>query len=418
MQFIFNEDSNLYGYAGGNRDFEFPSNIKQMGCIEDSVKIYVEDYVYTYLYQYAKSGNGQEKLAALAGRHMVVDGQEVIIISGAIQGKSTIQEKGAESFSEETWKYINDQMDIYFKGLSLVGWVHTQPGFGAFLMAKDEDFHKEFFSESWQVLFVIDPLDKLDTFFVHNEERTGLRPAKGYFIYYEKNREMQEYMMDHSLVRPKVMPTENEEEVKENTVEGSEIVEKKKPTQEQRLDAAKDIRRILKKRAKEAEEENKTKYTVLAGVSSILCLVCLLMGFSIVHSVERLKRLESELASVQNSYVTMAQEMANKKTQTVFAAQNNTKETLTEPNEEPKTEPKPEKENTEQEKISEKQEQASVAVSNEDMDVYVIEEGDSLGYISQKYYGTREGIQMIMDANGLDNPDKIICGQEIKIPKK
>ena len=121
MQFIFNEDSNLYGYADGDREFEFPSNIKQMGCIDDRVKIYVEDYVYTYLYQYAKSGGGRERLGALAGRHMVVDEQDVIIISGAIQAKATLQDKGVETFTEETWEYINNQMEVYFKGLSLVG---------------------------------------------------------------------------------------------------------------------------------------------------------------------------------------------------------------------------------------------------------------------------------------------------------
>ncbi len=411
MQFIFNEDSNLYGYAGGNRDFEFPSNIKQMGCIEDGIKIYMEDYVYTYLYQYAKSGNGQERLAALAGRHMIVDGQEIVVISGAIQGRQTIQEKGVESFSEETWQYINSQMDVYFKDLALVGWVHTQPGFGAFLMARDENFHKEYFPEKWQLLFVIDPLDKLDTFFVHNEEATGLRPAKGYFIYYEKNKEMQEYMIDNSLVRPKVIgeePEQNEE--REAKVPGEEVKEKRKPTQEERLDAAKDIRRVLKKRAKEAEEENKTKYTVLAGVSSILCLVCLLMGMSMLNNVERLKRLETQLASVQSSYVTMAQELANTKTQTVFAAQ------------EPATPLKTETSGEPPQKIEDTEEPPKIAEAEppkeQEMELYVVEEGDNLGFISNKFYGTSKKVELIMDANGLDNPDKIICGQALKIPKQ
>ena len=411
MQFIFNEDSNLYGYAGGNRDFEFPSNIKQMGCIEDGIKIYVEDYVYTYLYQYAKSGNGQEKLAALAGRHLVVDGQEVIVISGAIQGHQTVQEKGVESFSEETWEYIHTQMEVYFKDLELVGWVHTQPGFGAFLMARDESFHKQYFPEKWQVLFVIDPMDKLDTFFVHNEELTGLRPAKGYFVYYEKNKEMQEYMIDHSLVRPKTVLGEPEEE--EERVENmSEQVktERRKPTPEERLDAAKDIRRVLQKRAKEAEEESKTKYTVLAGISSMLCLVCLLMGMSIIHNVERLKRVESQLASVQSSYMAMAQELANTKTQTVFAAQNTTELQKTEVvDKPPQSVAQPHQETAPSEQATQPQEKH--------IEIYIVEEGDNLGYISKKFYGTSQKVGVIMEANGLDNPDKIICGQELKIPK-
>jgi len=53
------------------------------------------------------SGGNKEKLAALAGKRVVVEGKEVIIISGAIQAKDTKQQRGAESFKEDTWRYIN-----------------------------------------------------------------------------------------------------------------------------------------------------------------------------------------------------------------------------------------------------------------------------------------------------------------------
>ena len=314
MQYLFHDDNNLYSAAGEQDDVTLPSNIKQIGSIEEDIKIYVEDYVHTYLYQYARSGGNKEKLAALAGRHIVVEGKEVIIISGAIQAKDTKQQRGAESFTEDTWRYINGQMEVYFKGLSLLGWVHTQPGFGTFLMAKDETFHREHFKEPWQVLFVIDSLDKLDTFFIHNAEKTGLRPAKGYFIYYEKNQEMQEYMLDNSLVRPRL------EKQKENIVEEGEE-RRKRPTPEQRMDAAKDIRRVLKKRAKEAEEENRSRLTMLAGVSSILCIACLFMGVSLLNNISRVRKLETEIVTVQNSYYAMAEQLEEAQTQMVFAAQ-------------------------------------------------------------------------------------------------
>lgn len=132
MQFLFNDDSNLYSAIGQKDNITLPSSTKQIGSIENDIKIYVEDYVHTYLYQYARSGGNKEKLAALVGKHITVEEQEAIIISGAIQAKDTIQQKGAETFTEDTWNYINGQMEVYFKGLSLVGWVHTQPGFGTF----------------------------------------------------------------------------------------------------------------------------------------------------------------------------------------------------------------------------------------------------------------------------------------------
>ena len=423
MQFLFNDDSNLYSSAGSDDDTTLPSNVKQMGSIEEGIRIYVEDYVYTYLYQYARSGGNKEKLAALAGKHMTVQGQEVIMISGAIQAKDTKQEKGAESFTEDTWRYINGQMEVYFKGLSLVGWVHTQPGFGTFLMARDETFHREFFKEPWQVLFVIDSLDKLDTFFIHNAEKTGLRPAKGYFIYYEKNQEMQEYMLDNSLVRPRVENKTQTTDVLEETKEQMQLQkgedakkQKKRPTPEQRMDAAKDIRRVLKKRAEEAEEENRSKLTMLAGVSSILCIACLFMGVSLLNNISRVRKLETEIATVQSSYHAMAEQL--EETQMVFAAQQAEQQQQEKLRKEAEEKAAREKQEAEKKAAEDAAKAEQAAKENAILGTYIVEEGDSLGYISQKFYGTSAGIKDIMLANGINDGNKIICGQTLVIPKR
>ena len=412
MQYLFHDDNNLYSAAGEQDDVTLPSNIKQIGSIEGDIKIYVEDYVHTYLYQYARSGGNKEKLAALAGKRVVVEGKEVIIISGAIQAKDTKQQRGAESFTEDTWRYINGQMEVYFKGLSLLGWVHTQPGFGTFLMAKDEAFHREHFKEPWQVLFVIDSLDKLDTFFIHNAEKTGLRPAKGYFIYYEKNQEMQEYMLDNSLVRPRL------EKQKENIVEEGEE-KRKRPTPEERMDAAKDIRRVLKKRAKEAEEENRSRLTMLAGVSSILCIACLFMGVSLLNNISRVRKLETEIATLQNSYYAMAEQLEEAQTQMVFAAQKAEQEQQERLKKEAEERAAQQKREQEQKAAEEEaKRKAEEEQQNKILAQYVVEAGDSLGYISSKFYGTSAGIKDIMAANGINDGNKIICGQTLIIPRR
>ena len=58
---------------GEKSGFTFPSNVKQMGNIDKKLKIYIEDYAYTYLYQYAKTGGGSEKLAVLVGGHTCIN---------------------------------------------------------------------------------------------------------------------------------------------------------------------------------------------------------------------------------------------------------------------------------------------------------------------------------------------------------
>ena len=380
MQYHFDGENNLY--ERGEKDFETPARVKQMGSIENGLKIFVEDYVYTYLYQYGRSGGGKEKLAALIGRHYVVNGQETVVISGAIQGKETVQENGIEQFSENTWEYIGGQMQRYFKGMNIVGWVHCQPGFGAFLMAKDENFHKEYFKEKWQVLFVIDTVDKLDHFYVYNEEGTGLRQAKGYYVYYDKNREMQEYMLENSMIRPK-------EEVNEERVIASEGMEerkeRRKPTQEERLDAAQDIRRVLQKREKAVKQAKKERDRLLVAVSCVLCVVCLSLGVAMFRSLDRLKLVEQELMAMQTTYQALAEDVKEVNVQSVFAVQ--------------------------EEKTTAYQEEEKRTVK------YRVEAGDSLGFISRKYYGDNSGIRKIMDMNGLEDADMIFEGQVLWIPE-
>ena len=391
MEYYFDGDSNLYDKT--EKEFSSPARVKQMGSIEGSLKSFVEDYVYTYLYQYGRSGGGREKLAALIGRHYVVNGQETVVISGASQGKGTIQENGMERFSEETWEYIGGQMQTYFKGMSIVGWVHCQPGFGAFLMAKDESFHREYFREKWQVLFVLDTVDKLDTFYIYNEEGTSLRQARGYFIYYDKNREMQEYMLENSLVRPK--ETEGEKEQKErkriSAADGEEKAEerrRRKPTPEERMDAAKDIRRVLKKREAAAKQAKKEHDRLLAAVSCVLCVVCVTLGVAMMQSLDRLRTVETELMAMQTSYETLAEDFEGVKVQQVFAVQ-------------------------------QAETQADTAESNtEKTKKYIVEGGDSLGYISRKFYGDNSGVTRIIDVNGLVDADMIYEGQVLWIPEK
>ena len=46
---------------------EIPSGAKQVGSVEPSLRIYMEDYVHTYLYRFAKTNASREKLAVLMG---------------------------------------------------------------------------------------------------------------------------------------------------------------------------------------------------------------------------------------------------------------------------------------------------------------------------------------------------------------
>ena len=71
-------------YDEKNGDFKLPKNIRQVGQSEGDTRIYVEDYVVTFLNERAKETPSEEKLAILLGNTVEKDDQIYIFIHGAV----------------------------------------------------------------------------------------------------------------------------------------------------------------------------------------------------------------------------------------------------------------------------------------------------------------------------------------------
>ncbi len=375
-----------------------PESVKQIGAIENDLRIYMEDYVYTYINQYARTNGAKEKLGILLGNHILSEGKNAIIINGFIQAKNTNSERGSESFTNESWSYIKEAKDKYFPQEEILGWVHTQPNFGAFLMGKDESYHNNYFPNDHQVLYILDPAEKIDTFYIRNRESDRLCAAKGYFIYYDTNEVMQTYMEDNRLTRPKearFTPTDTEN--KKSSL--LPFIKPKAVAEENIGDPASVGRSRLKKRS--SGEANKRKLAILGSVSGILCLSCIMICLNIMNHSERISNLEAELNS--------GNILTSNSTATVFASQSE--------NETPSSPLSPATSS-----LAEAEEEIVYVNDTEPVktssipEYYVVEKGDSLSYISRKFYGDDSMITAIMVENGIENSDRIFYGRKIKLP--
>lgn len=100
---------------------QFPKNVRQVGNVCDEPKIYMEDYVDTYLSQLRTKALEEPAAAALVGEITEHDGQAVVYISGAVQ-INEIEIKGAEVFiKDEARKDMEDKQKEYFPEQSIVG---------------------------------------------------------------------------------------------------------------------------------------------------------------------------------------------------------------------------------------------------------------------------------------------------------
>ena len=173
---------------------QLPKNIRQIGLPEERRKIYVEDYVVTYMNQLAAEHPNQQSAAILLGFHTKHKEARFTFVNGAIGIPEAKVEDDQISFGSELWELLFDTMKKYFPNSEIVGWCLTRPGKSLGINEKITKIHVDQFPGKDKTLFMMDPMDKEEAFFVYEGGR--LMRQKGYYIYYERNEDMQNYMVE------------------------------------------------------------------------------------------------------------------------------------------------------------------------------------------------------------------------------
>ena len=101
---------------------QIPKNVRQIGNVCDSSKIYIEDYVDTFLNQLCEKEGEGVKGAFLVGEIVEESESDFIYIKGAICMQE-LQIKGKDYIIEETtWKNACEMSKEFFGAGELLGW--------------------------------------------------------------------------------------------------------------------------------------------------------------------------------------------------------------------------------------------------------------------------------------------------------
>ena len=101
---------------------QFPKNVRQIGNVSDEPKIYVEDYVDTYLNQLKEKAAKEPVMAVLAGEIVTQEGQEVVYISGAVRVEEVKTENGKLEFDIEASDRAEELRKEHFPTCQTIGW--------------------------------------------------------------------------------------------------------------------------------------------------------------------------------------------------------------------------------------------------------------------------------------------------------
>lgn len=176
---------------------EAPRNIRQIGDIEDSLRLYIEDYVMTFMGKQKR--RGAAALGALLGIQGEMDGVPCVFIRGAVLAEELEQTDGVLQVTPRGFNGIYADIAAYFKGTEICGW---------FLCSSDPDMTDPYelqksyggtAGEKEKILFVYDGTKEEEVLYRLDDQ--GIHRLPGYYIYYERNEQMQEYMIAREPAR-------------------------------------------------------------------------------------------------------------------------------------------------------------------------------------------------------------------------
>ncbi len=424
---------------------QLPKNFRQVGEPKLNKRIYIEDYVVTYLTELAQPGNIYARGAILLGSIKNTQEGQAIFIKGAMEAQNLELDLDETIFSNEVWAEIKERMKKYFPNLEIIGWFLSRIGFSVELNDKIVRTHIENFPGENKILYMMDTLEGEDAFYLW--ERGELKRSDGYYIYYEKNEQMQEYMIVQG------------EDCKKKTTENKET-----PIIKRDESVLKTYRNMIKNKKKQ-KKNKKVLGKMYAAVGSCAILVAILglLLFSRGGGQEENAMANiSDMFQEKNNIIeeTWNEETANSGTdmdsQLLDSGEGSEDITETSTNSEQETS---ETENDiiseeelqsgdsssttdatkEQESSSDTQaelEQSSLNIQAENEDetegvtdeteetmgvagsYYTVQPGDTLAAISNRIYESTDYVEDIALLNKLTDQNKIYPGQKLQLPPK
>ena len=349
---------------------QFPKNVRQIGNVCDEPKIYVEDYVDTYLNQLRMKAMDMPVGAVFTGEIQRVEEQDVVYISGALQMKD-LEIKGTDILvGQEVWEQAEKEREEYFPELKIVGWCLVETGHPMGLSRSVNKIHGKVFGEENTIFVWKDAAEADELFYAYKYGE--LMQMGGHYIYYEKNPAMQNYMIS---TRKKIGVTP------------FEVVEDR---------AAKNFRSAVKEQMEQRESCQNSRFVYVMSV--LLVVVVLAIGISTLNNFDKME-------AVQDSIETLSQSVGGQEIKS---------ETTVETEEEsPGEQQGMAQERTEsQEELS----QAAAEAGLDEEDFYIVEKGDTLDSISIKIYGDASHVEAICKMNGLTDGNLIFIGQKLLLP--
>ncbi len=398
--------------------FKMPKNIRQVGKSNATRKIYVEDYVMSFIKQLAGEDYSRYKAAVLVGQNVKQEGCRSLFIQGAVE-ITDINASGELVFTNDTWTTIYENIKKYFVEAEILGWFLGGPGY---LLEEKEQIlktHIDNFAGSDKTLLTFDNMEKEEAF--HFYENNRLVKQDGYYIYYEKNEEMQTYIIEHN--KPESREADYDDRV------------------------SREIRTVIQNKKPVPVQENKSVSRLIYAAGTLLAVIILIVGAAMLSNYDQMKNMQKALDSLSRNLEEVnsafdKKDPAATENKKVSGPEktDTTKEVLDKKSEDSldinvvpgevkplerdeASDDKKEQAKEEDQDTTAKDDQGEASSHENDetaeakeVKYYTVVSGDSLAGISYKLYNSANYISVIKRLNQIENEDMIYIGQKLIVP--
>lgn len=253
---------------------KLPKNIRQVGERDQVVKLYIEDYVNTYLKRLYPAGGQDLRVGLLLGEIRTEEGIPFLFIDGALEMEQVTREGEKVEFTEEAWKKAYQVMEQMFPHRSVQGWFLCGAPGCALSPLDYWKQHGQYFSGKNQLMYLNSGLEGEEAIYTASED--GFYKLRGYSIYYERNQMMQDYMVSRKDARRAESGTRDM--------------------------VIQDFRDRMEER-KQSVGHARSAIGLLGGTCSVLAVLVLAGGLVMFGNYRKMKDMEAVIASVMPSDV-------------------------------------------------------------------------------------------------------------------
>lgn len=379
---------------------KLPKNIQQMGRTGGGIKVYLEDYSGTWLRRILT----EETIChgILIGKKQVSDNQTYFFIKAVLAVKA----EPKEQYWKYNWNEIYELMQKYFveegqEQLEVLGWAMPIQEYKELDLKELEHMHRANFEGNMTLAFTIDMQDGREQFYIL--ENNKFHSLGGYYIYYEKNKAMQTYVLENQP-GPCV---ETEEVVKGN---------------------GESYRTMLLQR----KEMLQKRYTVsiLYAASTFLVMLVIVLGITMINNYEKMKNMQIVLNDLSKTVIdgeVQADNVISSQSVTAFSpvdssefqSENQAVQAMSSVVVSSDGLEESSQDISEQPVYAQETEDITSNSNSSGKKVrkrYVIQPGDTLAAISIELYNTDEMIDEICEYNQIENGDQIVAGDVLILP--